>query len=160
MCTLCDKALIKELNMIFGNRLDTRIVDVIQGRGHSLKTKCPAMKELEELTPMGSEFWEDPKRCSTMVKDSRSSIHRLLVKTVGERNDALAELELVKTELANLKRTGCMPAVPPTGGWKTNLSTEDAKAVIADLVSFEERQAEQRHEIGDVLMGKKPELND
>lgn len=48
--------------------------------------KCPAMKALEELTPSGSEFWEDPKRCYEYVREARSSQHKLLIETIGQRN--------------------------------------------------------------------------
>src|SRR5271170_1599393 len=49
--------------------------------------KCPAMKALEELTPGGSEFYEDPAFCANMLRESRSSSHKFLVKTLCDRNE-------------------------------------------------------------------------
>lgn len=57
--------------------------------------KCPAMKALEELTPGGSEFYEDPIRCAAMIKESRVSTHRFLIKTVTDRNDLLVICNLL-----------------------------------------------------------------
>ena len=125
--------------------------------------KCPAMKALEELTPSGSEFWEDPDRCYKTVREQRMSTHRLLVQTVGQRNDLQRELVDVKKdlsfarklaikkhqELKELRRIGCMPSAPAprtnclmsddelmaemTGSWNTNLSKDDAQLVIKDI---------------------------
>jgi hypothetical protein len=58
--------------------------------------KCPAMRALEELTPQGSEFWEDPTYCYEFLKKQRSSTHQLLISTAGARNqlfERVAELE-------------------------------------------------------------------
>ena len=44
--------------------------------------KCPAMKALEELTPQGSEFYEDPKRCYAHVRERLDHQWDMLKKTI------------------------------------------------------------------------------
>ena len=55
--------------------------------------KRPVMKELEHLTPMGSEYWEDPVRCATTVRDRLDNLWRLLKRAVIERKAALEQLK-------------------------------------------------------------------
>ncbi len=54
-------------------------------------TKCPAMKALEELTPGGSEYWEDPARCEAMIRHNRDNLWRLLKEKVIELNRLKAQ---------------------------------------------------------------------
>lgn len=51
------------------------------------------MKALEDLTPTGSEFWEDPKRCYEFVKELIANRWRILVETVKQRNTLREQLE-------------------------------------------------------------------
>ena len=43
-------------------------------------SKCPAMRALEELTPGGSEFWEDPDFCKRFLAENRSNMFRHIVR--------------------------------------------------------------------------------
>ncbi len=61
--------------------------------------KCPAMKTLEELTPMGSEYWEDPVHCSKAIKFVQDSRWKMLLKFTVERNDLLLKIDELKKEL-------------------------------------------------------------
>lgn len=61
-------------------------------------SKCPAMRALEELTPMGSEFWEDPARCAVFVRYLIDSRWRILVDTIEERNALREQLKASKGE--------------------------------------------------------------
>lgn len=59
--------------------------------------KCIAMKALEELTPGGSEYYEDVVRCYAMVKESRETMHRVAVRIAQQRDEAVAKyMELAK----------------------------------------------------------------
>jgi hypothetical protein len=53
------------------------------------------MKALEELTPGGSEFWEDPVFCFRYIKNRLTTVQDLLIKTAGERN----KLQKEKSEM-------------------------------------------------------------
>lgn len=48
--------------------------------------KCLAMKALEELTPGGSEYYEDAIRCFKAIKEGRAIMQRVAVRVVQERN--------------------------------------------------------------------------
>ena len=41
--------------------------------------KCPAMKALEDLTPQGSEFWEDAAFCYKFVHDKLTWLHHKVI---------------------------------------------------------------------------------
>ena len=61
MCQQC----IKQLKAQFPNDIIHRSVLM-----HALNDlpKCPAMKALEDLTPSGSEFVDEPQRCAIYLK--------------------------------------------------------------------------------------------
>ena len=49
--------------------------------------KCPAMQALEGLTPMGSEYWEDPEFCAIRIRETRDKLWELLKKkTIDYKN--------------------------------------------------------------------------
>ena len=54
--------------------------------------KCPAMRALEELTPQGSEFWEDPERCAAAIRYRLDSQWRLLREKIIELKGLKGEL--------------------------------------------------------------------
>ena len=51
-----------------------------------------AMRLLENLTPGGSEYFEDPERCAQWVETRLSEAHRITVKAVIDRNEAQTQL--------------------------------------------------------------------
>jgi hypothetical protein len=55
-------------------------------------------RELEGLTPGGSEFIDDPERCSAVVKATRSTLMHLL----REKNQQIRVLEAELTKLKQL----------------------------------------------------------
>ncbi len=48
--------------------------------------KCPAMKSLEDLTPSGSEFVEEPKTCYTFVRERLDNQWKMLREKIIELN--------------------------------------------------------------------------
>jgi len=48
--------------------------------------KCPAMKALEDLTPSGSEFYEEPKVCYTFVRLRLDNQWKMLKEKIIELN--------------------------------------------------------------------------
>ena len=75
MCNLCIKK-IRHLNLKI---LTANDVEAALG-------KCPAMKALEDLTPSGSEFWEDPQYCFKHVRDKMKMLYDSLIRARGELN--------------------------------------------------------------------------
>lgn len=55
-------------------------------------TELEAMRALESLTPSGSEFVNDPKRCVNFVREHRETVMRVLVSFKKELNVAEARL--------------------------------------------------------------------
>lgn len=98
MCNQCIKKLAGAPPDLFGVKY--RFANDMSKRDFISKFigKCPAMKMLEGLTPSGSEFWEDPQRCYEMLKEQRSSTHKLLVESIKERNIALARIVVLEKE--------------------------------------------------------------
>ena len=50
-------------------------------------SKCPAMKALEELTPGGSEFWEDPEFCKQYIRRKLDTLWEQIVKRQKQLNE-------------------------------------------------------------------------
>jgi len=50
------------------------------------------MRALEELTPQGSEFWEDPERCAAFIRYRLDSQWRLLREKIIELKGLKGEL--------------------------------------------------------------------
>jgi hypothetical protein len=55
------------------------------------KTKAPAMRALEELTPGGSEFVNNVPNCVRHVEDERRNRHNLCIRFKCERDKAIIE---------------------------------------------------------------------
>lgn len=55
--------------------------------------KCPAMRLLEDLTPSGSEFYEDPERCHAHAKRVINQRMDLLVLKQKRINELLLPLK-------------------------------------------------------------------
>jgi hypothetical protein len=77
MCQQC----VKQLKAQFPNDIIHRSVLM-----HALNDlpKCPAMRALEDLTPSGSEFVEEPKRCYTHVRERLTHQWELLKSKIIE----------------------------------------------------------------------------
>lgn len=79
MCRVCIKELKAKLipNEIYATVEILVLLDQQQ-------KKCPAMRALEELTPGGSEFYEDPAFCKRYLRDQQTTRHQLLIDTKVE----------------------------------------------------------------------------
>lgn len=79
MCNKCMKQIeiYWKVTEAFGFRLDLAKLSDAVG-------KCPAMLALEQLTPQGSEFWEDPEFCAYCIRDRREKQWQLLKQKIIE----------------------------------------------------------------------------
>lgn len=66
--------------------------------------KCPAMKALEDLTPGGSEFVEDPKFCFEYIKRKVTDLFDAVKKRQIKNNQLLKEV-LCTNDLEMIHRT-------------------------------------------------------
>lgn len=69
-----------------------------------------AMKELHDLTPGGSEFYNDPKRCADAIRSTRQTLMGQLVKSKAEiaaLRAALEQVEWVKVHDGNEQYYEC-----------------------------------------------------
>lgn len=93
MCQQC----IKQLKAQFPNDIIHRSVLM-----HTLNDlpKCPAMKALEDLTPSGSEFVDDPTFCFKYVRARQHNQFQLLKKEIIENK----RLNAIITNTGNLHK--------------------------------------------------------
>lgn len=80
MCQQCIKQLKKQFSST-----DTIRHGAMIGAFDTLP-KCPAMKALEDLTPSGSEFVEEPKTCYTFVRERLDNQWKMLREKIIELN--------------------------------------------------------------------------
>ena len=52
----------------------------------AVNSKCPAMRALEDLTPSGSEFFEDPQFCYAYVRGKITHMQDSLIRAHKELN--------------------------------------------------------------------------
>jgi hypothetical protein len=98
MCQQCIRELKKK------NPADPAIVILVNALN---SFKCPAMKALEDLTPSGSEFYEDPQRCYTYARWRLDNQFNLLKNKMIEIKGLKAQLQASHQddELALIGRT-------------------------------------------------------
>lgn len=63
------------------------------------------MRELESLTPSGSEFVNDPEACVAYVKKARRSLHEIVKKAIIEKNELSAKVAQLESERNAWKRS-------------------------------------------------------
>lgn len=90
MCMQCVKKISEaEITTLIernqGERCST-LANLITSSVRTQMGKCPAMRELEGLTPGGSEFYEDPKRCAETILGTRTSLMKQFVEKVKRVN--------------------------------------------------------------------------
>lgn len=69
------------------------------------------MRILENLTPGGSEYFNDPERCAKWIEDRLSNAQRITVEAVKDRNAALARAEQAEAREAVLREALRLAAV-------------------------------------------------
>jgi len=80
MCQQCAKTLKTKLyHLGYALELTNKLIANVDSVG-----KCPAMKALEDLTPSGSEFYEDPTFCFRYVRQRLHTQFDLLKKKMIE----------------------------------------------------------------------------
>ncbi len=60
-------------------------------------------KAVEGLTPSGSEFVDDPKACGDYVRERMSDQHRLVIKTIQEKQELAERADKAEAQLASLR---------------------------------------------------------
>lgn len=108
MCTLCVRKMIQAIH----DSPETPAADIVKSfDGHSMEKKCPAMLALESLTALGSEFWEDPKRCFTHAESRYENIWDLARNKIKQLNAAAVLFrDLTDAYLELYQGCCCQPA--------------------------------------------------
>ena len=90
MCKLCSRLLENKVNQQFCyNSATARVISTFLKEA----VKCPAMKALENLTPSGSEFYEDPQFCFRYVRHRMHNQFNLLKNKMIEIKNLKAQLQ-------------------------------------------------------------------
>jgi hypothetical protein len=98
-----------------------------------------AQRYLEDLTPGGSEYFDNPKRCYETVVTRLESAHRIALNAALERNrqheraDALqAEVERLRAVLREIARTATQSVDTAFGGRLCHQIEQMARAALAE----------------------------